>query len=226
LNGRDFAAAAGISNEGELRVGMGSRFSTVGEYGQAAGARVTVEVGGADAGQRGMLAVGGQATLDGTLAVEFVGGFVPVVDATFDVVSYAQRAGQFAQILVEPAGVVVEADYQADSLVLTVTEVPAAPSPNVQFAMAAAASITTRQSSRATARAQVFDRLGRTDQAHRATPQAADRRTIRRESFGQHDSPLRRLRAAAIDRAIVDNVMDPVGRRETINARRSHRSAG
>ena len=62
-------------------------------------------------------------------------------------------------------------------------------------------------SSRASARDQVFDRLGRTHQAHRTIPPVANRR-LRRASRGQHDSPLRRLQAIAVDRVVVDGIAD------------------
>ena len=116
------------------------------------------------------------------------------MDETFAVVSYAQRVGQFAEILVEPVGVVVEADYQAGGLVLRVTQVPAAPAPAVQFAVA------DERSTEVRAHEQFFERVGRRDFRRREAGGAAASRGLRTRG----ENPLRRLQAVGVDRAMAE----------------------
>ena len=68
-----------------------------GAYTQGAGGVLAVEIGGVAAGTEfDQLGVGGAATLDGTLAVNLVAGFIPAAGVTFKVMTFASHTGDFA----------------------------------------------------------------------------------------------------------------------------------
>ena len=77
-----------------------------GTYQQTTAGTLKVGLGGLAAGQFDRLQITGTATLGGTLDVELVGGFLPVVGNTFDILTFASRVGDFGTIsgLTLPAG--------------------------------------------------------------------------------------------------------------------------
>jgi len=77
-----------------------------GTYQQTAAGTLKVGLGGTAAGQFDRLQITGAATLGGSLDVELVGGFLPAVGNTFEILTFASRVGDFGTIsgLTLPAG--------------------------------------------------------------------------------------------------------------------------
>ena len=87
-----------VVSSGVVTPGLSPGLLTVtGTYNQAAGGTFAVEIGGAAPGTEfDQLAVGGAATLAGTLAVTLGPGFTPTVGSTFTIMTFASRAGDFS----------------------------------------------------------------------------------------------------------------------------------
>ncbi|HEX6625089.1 MAG TPA: Calx-beta domain-containing protein, partial [Pyrinomonadaceae bacterium] len=118
LNGGNVSSAASFALQGGTLRGAGTFTGSVnntggtvapgaspgcmnvtGNYTQGPAATLAVESGGTTVcTQYDRLAVGGAATLDGTLAVTLIGGFTPSVGQTFQVVTYGSRAGTFSTV--------------------------------------------------------------------------------------------------------------------------------
>ena len=96
-----------VENSGVVAPGESPGTLTVtGNYVQATGGRLEIEVAGTGAGQYDTLAVGGSANLDGTLALIPTGGFEnsAAIGDTIPFLTYGGSAiGQFAQTAVNPA---------------------------------------------------------------------------------------------------------------------------
>lgn len=71
------------------------RLAVTGSYAQAAGGTLLIEVG---PGGSDSLAVSGAASFGGTLTVQLADGYTPPVGATFDVLDFGSRSGQFATL--------------------------------------------------------------------------------------------------------------------------------
>jgi hypothetical protein len=69
-----------------------------GAYQQTAAGALNVGLGGTAAGQFDRLQVTGAATLGGTLNVSLVGGFLPAVGNTFEILVFASRTSDFATV--------------------------------------------------------------------------------------------------------------------------------
>ena len=69
-----------------------------GTYQQTAAGALNVGLGGTAAGQFDRLQITGAATLAGTLNVSLVGGFLPAVGNTFEILTFASRTGDFATV--------------------------------------------------------------------------------------------------------------------------------
>jgi hypothetical protein len=88
--------AATVQPGGSGTVGT---LTIAGTYRQAATGRLEIEIGGLTAGtQFDRLAVSGQATLNGALAVSRIGGFVPSTGNNFVILTYGVRSGSFASV--------------------------------------------------------------------------------------------------------------------------------
>lgn len=95
-----------------------------GNYTQGAGGTLEIELGGLLPGaQHDQLVVAGTATLDGTLRVMPLNGFVPQVGQQFTILTCGARAGTFASVVAVGGGS-YEAQYSPTSVVLTVTAAP------------------------------------------------------------------------------------------------------
>jgi len=107
-----------FTNTGAIVVLPGGTFAVTGAFTNAALAFIAIEVGGADAGQFGRLAVTGAASLAGTLQLSFVNGFLPTLGQRFSVLTFASRTGIFDSILGNDAGngVRLDPDYQTTKL--------------------------------------------------------------------------------------------------------------
>ncbi|MGI9133100.1 MAG: hypothetical protein ACR2I0_04035, partial [Rhodoferax sp.] len=72
------------------------------------------------------LSVSGTATLAGTLSLEFINDFRPVVGQVFDIIKWSQRSGSFSSYtgLYAGNGIFLKPVYQADRLQLVATALP------------------------------------------------------------------------------------------------------
>jgi uncharacterized repeat protein (TIGR01451 family) len=97
LNGAG-TATGDVSNGGTVAPGSGASnpatITITGNYTQTTGGALTQEIGGTTSYDK--LAVGGTATLDGTLNVSLINGFIPTNGNTFPVLTFASRNGDFA----------------------------------------------------------------------------------------------------------------------------------
>jgi hypothetical protein len=142
-------------------------------------------------------------------------GFVDFADLTLLLANWNQDVSVAMGNLVNPATSPVGFP---DLTVLLANWTGSGPDGGAQALRATHTPPTTQNDSQRLAATEVFDRLGRIDQGHRRTPRTAIRRRARRESRGQHESPLRRLQAVAVDRALGDDLA--FGRAVAIDRRR------
>lgn len=106
-----------ISPGGDGAAGM---LTLNGNFTQASSGKVNLELGGTNAGADfDQLRVTGSSTLDGTLAVTLLGTFAPGKDQSFQVMSFASHAGEFARTQLPSTGEALTASYSGTSLTLT-----------------------------------------------------------------------------------------------------------
>ena len=131
-NNKGNVAPAGASSVGTINI--------TGSYTQGSGATLATEL--ASASSYDILAVGGSSTLDGTLNVTLLGGYLPANGATFQPLTFASRSGDFAtKNLPTWAGThgSMSASYIPTALVLTAVVTP--PSADLSLGMTGPASI-------------------------------------------------------------------------------------
>jgi fibronectin-binding autotransporter adhesin len=92
--------ASNVSNAGSVSPGQSPGLLTVnGNYTQAAGGSLECEIGGLTEGTEfDSVAVSGSATLDGTLNIHLINGFVPTIGRRFMIMTFGSRVGQFAAV--------------------------------------------------------------------------------------------------------------------------------
>lgn len=106
---------ANLVNGAAVRPGTSPGLITVnGNYTQTNAGTLFIELAGASPAQYDRLAVSGTATLDGTLDVTFLGGYVPAGGETYDVLTFAGKSGDFAtkNLPTFPAGGSIVASYE------------------------------------------------------------------------------------------------------------------
>ena len=137
LDGCTFTTAGDLTNNGILTIG--GPVDVTGSYTQAADATLNEQLGGTPtSSQFGVLAVAGQASLAGTLAIATVNGFGPLTGQVFDVAGYSLTSGTFSSIqgqtingiptfttAVNSGGIVVTAVANAADLTPTSVSLPA-----------------------------------------------------------------------------------------------------
>jgi hypothetical protein len=93
---------ANVLNNAVLDVGQPGSPGTLtisGDYTQMSGGALVIEIGGPGAGTDfDQLTITGQATLDGTLTVHLINGFVPQSGNSFQVLTFASGSGMFAAL--------------------------------------------------------------------------------------------------------------------------------
>jgi fibronectin-binding autotransporter adhesin len=112
-----------LTNESEVGPGGSAGTITVdGSYTQAAAGTLKVEIGGAQANMFDRLLIAGNATLDGTLEISLINGFVPQVGDSFVILTTNARQGQFATVngTVIAGGLVFVVQYTNTSVKLVV----------------------------------------------------------------------------------------------------------
>ena len=92
--GGSLAIQADLTNAGTIDPGTGTL--TVTNFTQTPAGVLDIEIGGA--GQRGQIAVTGNAALDGTLNITLTGGYLPNAGDSFQILSFGQVFGDFAAI--------------------------------------------------------------------------------------------------------------------------------
>jgi hypothetical protein len=111
-----------VSNTGGT-VGPGNSpgiLTITGNYTQAASGKLSIEIGGTTLGsQYDRLVISGSATLDGTLNVSLINGFLPAAADSFRVLTYGSLTGQFATINgLNSGGAPLNAQYNPTNLTL------------------------------------------------------------------------------------------------------------
>lgn len=91
-----------LQNKASILIGSDTTAGTLtvsGDYTQSATGNLTLKVGGPGAGTDfDQLVVGGAATLDGTLTITLVNGFLPDSGTTYSVLTFASPIGTFATL--------------------------------------------------------------------------------------------------------------------------------
>jgi hypothetical protein len=88
----------GTFNIGDAALTAGSE-SITGTYTQGSAGALDIDVGGTTAGtQFDQLTVSGAASLNGTLNLDLINGFVPAIGATFDILNASSVTGTFATV--------------------------------------------------------------------------------------------------------------------------------
>lgn len=105
----DGAITGSLTNGGAVGPGEDiGQLSISGSYTQSATGTLEIDIGGLmPITQHDVLSVGGPASLDGTLRIRFVNGFVPSIGQSFTIMTYPSRTGAFSMIDVPCAGVSV-----------------------------------------------------------------------------------------------------------------------
>jgi uncharacterized repeat protein (TIGR01451 family) len=107
--------AAHLFNHATVRPGMSPGILSVNaNYTQGPTGTLDIELGGASPAQYDQLQVSGTATLDGTLNVTYFGGYMPAGGETYDVLTFANKTGDFAtkNLPTFPAGGAIIASYE------------------------------------------------------------------------------------------------------------------
>ena len=98
----------------------GVTVNVTGNYSQAATGKLLIVLGGADGGANyDQLAISGLAGLAGTLEVDAASGYTPQKGATYNVVTYGSRSGEFAT-LSSSTGLSYTVNYGATEATITV----------------------------------------------------------------------------------------------------------
>jgi hypothetical protein len=106
---------ASFQNVGTLRVAPGAVLSVTGDFTQAATGMLNIQIAGTEPDQFGQFAVGGTATLDGTLNISFVNGFIPTAGDIFEPITYGTISGSFSTVIGQ--GIAIE--YDPSDVILT-----------------------------------------------------------------------------------------------------------
>ncbi len=126
--------ALSLVNQGVVAPGASPGVLSVQSFSQTASGKLQVQIGGltAGAGSSNVLDgydqvnASGQATLAGTLSLDFINDFRPVVGQVFDVMKWSARSGSFTSYtgLDAGKGIFLKPVYQADRLQLVATALP------------------------------------------------------------------------------------------------------
>jgi hypothetical protein len=119
-------AGTPLTIEGVLHAGAGSVINATTDYSLTAGAQVHVDIGGLATSQFGRFTGSGVANLDGTLDLSLVGGFVPLLADSFQVMTSGARSGVFAALngVDIGDGLAFQVNYDATAVTLEVVQGP------------------------------------------------------------------------------------------------------
>jgi len=110
----------GFTNQNLIAIGKAGRLNVQGAFSQNATATIRLDIAGTAAGTFGRVTATGAATINGTLDLRLVDGFVPSVSDVFTVFTYASRTGTFVTITDNDAAHLFNPTYNATNLTLTV----------------------------------------------------------------------------------------------------------
>jgi len=98
-----------------------------GAYIQDPNGVLEIELGGTETGQWDQLVVTGTANLAGTLCLKLIDDFRPQVGATFTVMTFPSRTGEFAPVELSgfPAGAAVDVRHESGYVVVEIVQFPA-----------------------------------------------------------------------------------------------------
>jgi hypothetical protein len=117
--------AGNIINAGQVNPGDSpGTLSISGNYTQTSAGALNIELAGSAAGQFDRLGVSGTATLDGTLAISLVSPFFPLPPASFRILTFGSRSGDFATETGTHLGGGLKLSPGYDSTGLTETTLP------------------------------------------------------------------------------------------------------
>jgi len=115
-----------VSSAGSVRPGSSAGILTIDDdYAQQSDGELFIEIGGTIAGsQHDRLDVSGVATLDGTLQIEFIDGYDPVVGDSFVVMTADSLVGDFAGLTAPclPTGRVVQVTVGPTNVLVTISD--------------------------------------------------------------------------------------------------------
>lgn len=114
---------ANLTNNGQIKPGQTAGVPGVltisGDYTQTANGKLDIEIGGITAGtQYDQLQIGGAANIDGLLTIVHINNFVPSLSDTFQVMTYASRAGSFSLSGTDYGVLLLKPLYNATNLTL------------------------------------------------------------------------------------------------------------
>jgi hypothetical protein len=120
-----------VSNAGQVNPGLAyGVLSIQGVYTQTPAGVLNIEIGGPTPGTEfdrlNIVGTGGNAVLDGTLSISLIDGFTPILDDSFEIMTFHSVAGDFASKsgLDIGGGLFLEDTWDVDNLVLIVSGVP------------------------------------------------------------------------------------------------------
>ena len=125
IRGSGILRVSGISFTSNGLVNPGSspgRLTVTGNYAQSASGSLNIEIGGLTAGvESDQLQISGSATLNGTLNVSLVDGYLPVQGQVFEVVTCSTRSGSFSTVNLPQLNgqPVFSITYQSNKVLLT-----------------------------------------------------------------------------------------------------------
>ncbi|HAF60656.1 MAG TPA: hypothetical protein DCK81_05905, partial [Clostridiales bacterium UBA9856] len=111
-----FNVGGDVINSGELYLWYNANVYFEGDYRQDNTGLTTINIDNSD--EYGKLNIGGEANLDGTLVIDIY--YYPAPGASFEVLTYGSRNGEFSEIIIDRDDVEFEVEYRENSLVLSV----------------------------------------------------------------------------------------------------------
>jgi len=96
-----------------------------GDYTQSTTGGLNIDLGGyAAGGDYDVLNVSGTASLDGSLVVTLINGFVPQIGDQFTILTAGQRVGTFSAVYTDPSTLEVEVTYGDNDVTIEIVAVP------------------------------------------------------------------------------------------------------
>jgi hypothetical protein len=109
--------AVTVASGGALSTGSTPAVMHVGSLSLQSGSQTQIKLGGAAASQYDTIVSAGPATLGGTLQVSLIGGFVPALGNSFDILNWPTRGGAFSSVQLPALGGTL--GWNADALYLS-----------------------------------------------------------------------------------------------------------
>jgi hypothetical protein len=98
VNGNGGTLQAGVENRGTLHGGSPGTITIVGDYTETMPGILDEQIAGLGDGQYDKTVINGTATLDGTLNLSLLAGFMPSVDDSLIIMTFNAETGKFAVV--------------------------------------------------------------------------------------------------------------------------------